>query len=317
MIALSGIFLFITYPIAWIWAIAEDSVFGMIPPSTLPSISVPSEGRNHKNNSNSTFSNNQDNEESTRALPPFDPEPILKVPKRRYEDIITELKKYAVKEQISCPYCGNIPKKPPKRRRTCKVCGNVYYVKTVKNDGQEFKIVFKAEDKEHIDDLLDELYEYTTIYTVQEYLQHQYTNVQVPDEYILQVRELLTARFGFRPSSHDVLWYILNELIAEASQKGDLSKLESLYYIQAKVLYNEGRKEFIEPLREAKKMRLLTIKKQGLSNKVRIDADPCPVCAKHDGRVLTIEQALKEMPIPDPECAHGICYCTYRTHFDR
>jgi hypothetical protein len=73
---------------------------------------------------------------------------------------------------------------------------------------------------------------------------------------------------------------------------------------------------------EAERMRLLKYKQEGL-NKVRIaGSGRCPACINLIGKVLIIDEALKEMPIPVKDCTfklHGIpgwCSCRYIPYLD-
>jgi hypothetical protein len=43
---------------------------------------------------------------------------------------------------------------------------------------------------------------------------------------------------------------------------------------------------------------------------------PCDCCKTLNGRIITIEQALRTMPIPNTECTHGFCCCFYEVVFD-
>jgi len=67
------------------------------------------------------------------------------------------------------------------------------------------------------------------------------------------------------------------------------------------------------------KSRLLNYKRSSVLKKVQISSvGGCEACQELDGKVFTIDEALKEMPIPNKECTfqlHGkiprYCRCTY------
>lgn len=74
---------------------------------------------------------------------------------------------------------------------------------------------------------------------------------------------------------------------------------------------------------EEERARLLGYKQSG-SEKVRIvSVGGCQACIDMMGKVLTIDDALKEMPIPVKECTFklhgkipGWCRCRYVVYFD-
>jgi hypothetical protein len=105
----------------------------------------------------------------------------------------------------------------------------------------------------------------------------------------------------------------------EALRDGELGRVSELCREMARVHYSDG-KDFVHLLEKEAKT-LLTWFKRGSATKVEIRAAPdsCPACVKLHGRVLGIEEALEEMPIPCRECTYelvqgkpGWCRCTYR-----
>ena len=87
--------------------------------------------------------------------------------------------------------------------------------------------------------------------------------------------------------------------------------------------------EFGEPLRLANRYELLDHQSHKVVAKVRIVnwQEPCSVCRKHNGKVLTIAQALETMPIPCAQCTtrydtearkgpKGWCQCRFEAVLD-
>jgi hypothetical protein len=135
-------------------------------------------------------------------------------------------------------------------------------------------------------------------------------------------REELTKKFGRSPKPTDIIWKLYNVRIQEEIKSGNVRVLRWLNWDMALFLYEEG-KEFFESMQESQKMHLMEYKQQGLA-KVRI-ASPggCPACIDMMGKVLAIEVALKEMPIPVKNCTYksdgrtpGWCRCRYIPYLD-
>lgn len=143
-------------------------------------------------------------------------------------------------------------------------------------------------------------------------------------EYGVDPNEFLNAktefykRHGKELSSNDVVWGLFNKLVGEKAREGDLQDLHGIYYAMALFLNQEGRSHN-HVLKIAKKMTLQGYKASGAA-KVRISTagDPCEACKPLNNKLLTIEEALKEMPIPHKGCTFklynekwGWCRCDY------
>jgi hypothetical protein len=133
-------------------------------------------------------------------------------------------------------------------------------------------------------------------------------------------RQELSAKFDSEPNTPDVLWGIFNDMAIELMRDVPVnySDLSGVYFDQAMFLY-ESNKPFYKTLQEANRMYLLMYQQQGVK-KVEIPdfQDACKECQKVGNRVLTIDQALKEMPIPHKGCTYelkeekpGWCRCCY------
>lgn len=74
---------------------------------------------------------------------------------------------------------------------------------------------------------------------------------------------------------------------------------------------------------ETERMRLLEYKRSGLEKVRVVSVGGCQACIDIMGKVLTIDDALKEMPIPVNECTFklhskvpGWCRCRYVVYYD-
>ena len=74
---------------------------------------------------------------------------------------------------------------------------------------------------------------------------------------------------------------------------------------------------------DEERMRLLEYKRSGLEKVRVVSVGGCLECIDIMGKVLTIDDALKEMPLPVKECTFklhgkipGWCRCRYVAYFD-
>lgn len=133
----------------------------------------------------------------------------------------------------------------------------------------------------------------------------------------------LRKQWGREPSDIDVIWGILNDHTVEIVSKGtlrdkDLVGLKMNSRFKALLLHDEG-KDPHELLQEAAKWDLTRLQQNPFVTGVRILAvkTACPICQQLNGRIFTIDEALKKMPIPNKNCTHkhngkrGWCRCMY------
>ena len=197
-----------------------------------------------------------------------------------------------------CPNCGSWLEKRPKRKSKCPICSNSIYVR----NGKLFTL-----DELTVEDFLEEF----------EYLGIDKTCFE-------ETRIILKKRFKTKPSNHDVIWGILNELIIKNAN--DYYILSRLYYNLA-FIANKEKKEFFHLLQKSKEMTLKDKQKDRVIEKVRIDAvgydDLCEECSKLDGKIFSIKEALRQMPIPNRNCTtsidggkRGFCRCEYVVYID-
>ncbi len=132
------------------------------------------------------------------------------------------------------------------------------------------------------------------------------------DDWLAQFKELEVS-FGRPPKLSDVDWRILQLAIANSN---DLKNLEMLKNIEKKRLFDEGKFDHAYKSNvDSSKYRLQAMKKSSVVEKVQISAghDSCTSCKKLDGKTISLENALKSMPIPVKNCTNEYfgCRCIY------
>ena len=135
-------------------------------------------------------------------------------------------------------------------------------------------------------------------------------------EEMLQRREQeLLRSTGVQPKKFTVILSLFNETILKVK---DLHEMENRYYSLA-IILNKAGEECFHILKALAKTKLAALKKEGYKNVSIITGRMCEGCQKVDGKVLSIEEALKTMPIPIRECEnfpynekHSFCIvCDY------
>ena len=137
----------------------------------------------------------------------------------------------------------------------------------------------------------------------------------------LKTKEEYAKKFGFIPSEGDVLWGLSNQLLLEAMEKENRHKMKMIYFSQALFLHKSG-KDCFKLLQETGKCELREYQQSGVVEKVEIltrGKKSCPDCQKLAGKIFTIEEAFKRVPIPVKECSYkinpeaptGWCRCCY------
>ncbi len=186
-----------------------------------------------------------------------------------------------------CLYCNKPLIKKPLKKTKCPHCGQFMYVRTI-NLRQE--VVSETEASRV--DCLKNMAEFGA--TEADYRKH---------------KDMLVRRFGKEPAYQDIVWSIYNELISKNIK--DFHMLNMIYYQMAWFLKDEG-KPFVHVLKLKHKMDLLRYKQEGsIITEVDIDATACcDKCKPLNGKVYSIETALKEEPIPYENCDQ-FCMCSY------
>lgn len=213
-----------------------------------------------------------------------------------------------------CPYCNKQLSKFPGRKTKCPHCGNFIYVRTKPDNGS--RILIKEDQIEKIEQ------EWQHHFNVEDFKDRIKSECDFSfDKKYDDIKSQLIKKFGFEPAEEDALWGLSNCLLSEFMKKGDWQKMKMIYSAQASFLYLDG-KDHLRILQESAKCDLREYIKQGFVEKVEIvtcKENSCPSCQKLSGKIFTIEQALKEMPIPERSCSFdansklkkGWCRCIY------
>jgi hypothetical protein len=130
-------------------------------------------------------------------------------------------------------------------------------------------------------------------------------------EFARRERDLIKQHGSITPG--DVFWALATDAARQAQEREDWDRLRSIYWGQARFLYEDGRPHF-HLLQEAARARLLSYAQSGAVHHVTISTaagDGCPACARLEGTTFTIAEALDLMPIPNPSCEDGWCRCTW------
>ena len=100
--------------------------------------------------------------------------------------------------------------------------------------------------------------------------------------------------------------------IEEAAREHDWARLAGLYALQAWWLDEEGR-DALQVTRLARRAELRALSEQGVTlvGVTVADHDTCAACRRVGGRVMTVADALRLMPIPNASCAYKWCRCRW------
>ena len=127
-------------------------------------------------------------------------------------------------------------------------------------------------------------------------------------------RATLTDMLGRWPNHIEVITALYDDLLKRAGsdrQRGSLNNSLAVEYQVA------GLDPF--PFKQESKRCELKAK---IGKYVRILGGRCDGCKAQDGRILTVQEALSEMPLPCPRCTFGVtetepypwCVCLYVAH---
>ncbi len=116
-------------------------------------------------------------------------------------------------------------------------------------------------------------------------------------------------------SDHNVMLKLFSEKL---EQTKNYSELKRLYFSLALCMAGFD-KPFFHYLYESQKAELLNFREKGLYKYVILQCGAkCNTCKQSNGQRLTIEEALKMMPLPNKKCTNkiynrieGWCICWY------
>ena len=220
-----------------------------------------------------------------------------------------------------CPCCKQTLDKRPKRKKKCPHCGSYIYVRSLPS-GNHHKVLVTEDGAKSID------LERERVRSTKRWLKRLDERFGVSDKDFDRHRKMLRERFGQEPGDGDVLWSLFHGVLDRSMKDGNSRTLSRLYFEMARFLYEEGR-DFSHLLVQSHRMELMDYRdviSWGFVERVHIatkDDRSCQACKRLQGTVLTIEEALANMPVPCKECTYelrkgspGWCRCMYLAVLD-
>jgi hypothetical protein len=211
-----------------------------------------------------------------------------------------------------CPYCKNVLEQFPKRKKKCTHCKKDIFVRT--SPSTQCKILVTDEDSRKIDIELEK------IYFRNKWLR-EIAGFGITVNDFTSRKESFFKKYGFEAKDGDVFWSFFNESILKTT---DLHELQMIYYTMSRFLHEEGR-DYFSTRQLSAKMELMRAQNSNLKFKIGIISakDCCESCRLLANKVMSIEDALEEMPVPCKECTHtisdnkkGFCRCMYSLIFE-
>jgi len=210
--------------------------------------------------------------------------------------------------KLECPTCKQALVKYSESRFKCPHCRNWIYFR-------DYRLVTKEEYA-----VLREEYNRRRQEEWQRESQAEdLTKLGLTEAMYQQREQELSKTTGVAPKRPAVLLSLFNENIMKVR---DLNEREERYNRLAIILNRAGEESF-HILKAAAKTGLAALKKEGFVNVSIMTNETCEACNKVNGKVLSIEEALRTMPIPIKECANypynetrSFCTCWYSSEYD-
>jgi hypothetical protein len=197
--------------------------------------------------------------------------------------------------QPTCPYCAAELAKTPKRKSKCPKCKRDIYVRSS-------PVVFSRS-------LLTEQEAITV-----DFLLSLRDGYGVRIDGFWEVYKQLTAKLGRKPYATEVAWHMARSEVNQREECG------GIYYLMALFLNQLG-EDYVPALRKHHEATLLGYKQESDVIKgvaVLAALNSCAACMEMNNKQFSVDEALRLMPIPCPNCTHpvynlnhGFCRCTY------
>ncbi len=201
----------------------------------------------------------------------------------------------------ACPYCGALFAQPPKRKRRCPACQQTVFVKSTPEDRNKRLMTEAA---------ATEAERRWTAYN----LRQDSLRTLYPFGFGEHELEQWLA-FGYTEPESVKLF-----LRSVAENSHDLHQRKMAYSSLALCSDKEGQ-PYRELLLQAAQCELLLLKQRSVSKVEILTAGPgnaCSQCEGLHGQIWEIDEALKVMPIPCPQCTRKLfsdrsefCSCLY------
>lgn len=206
------------------------------------------------------------------------------------------------KKKVKCPYCHKTLEKKPIRKSKCPNCNQYMYVRNNKLVTEERAKVIDEKRK---------------IEREKSYIINQLEELQISEEDFYRLEKNIMNKSGKKPHYADVIL----RLFQEYRSKNKAYRESSGSYYSMALFLNREKRECLPFLSLSAKMKLKEYQAQEFIDKVMIltaGEQSCPSCQKLDGKIFTIEEALKIMPLPNKNCTFHLydekksfCRCSY------
>jgi hypothetical protein len=196
-------------------------------------------------------------------------------------------------EQAVCCHCHGVLAKAPSRKTKCPHCGQYIYVRT---DPQTRAKMLLTEHQAVIHDWIKRLSEEFGI------SRDAYERARSKNPSLTDVKTILA----------------LLEARAKHPRKDGFDSPAYTYGAMASLLYETGG-DPAEYLKSSARGRLLELKEAGIETaEILAGDDGCPACLAMNHRTFSVEEALRDMPLPNRDCTkhlenenHSICRCIW------
>jgi len=210
--------------------------------------------------------------------------------------------------KLECPICKQTLEKYSKSRFKCPHCRNWIYFRDN-----------RLMTRETYEKLREEYYERRYEESLREIFLEDLAKLGLNEEMFRRREQELLKKTGVTPKKNAVLRSLFNETILKIK---DLNEMQERYHNLAIILNREGEETF-NILQAAAKTRLAALKKEGFKKVYIVPSQNCEACKQWSGKIMTIEEALKSMPIPIRECKNypynencPFCVCFYDPEYD-
>jgi hypothetical protein len=219
---------------------------------------------------------------------------------------MTQSKPRYPQAQKSCPYCGNAFAAPPERKRKCRACRGEVLVKRA--PGEEVRRLFTVAEADALE------VQWQAVYSRNAALRELATFRVDAAAF-----DLAKSRAPSGTPDAAVSANLLADIAKRAADQASWHTAKMAAYMLALNLERRGL-EFVPAAQASQRAALMELRAAG-ARRVAIFGEEdgaCRPCAALGGRILTIEQALREMPLPCLNCEtrwnfsdRGFCRCTY------
>jgi hypothetical protein len=223
-------------------------------------------------------------------------------------------KKVAPLPPTPCPKCGHIVIVEKKRKLPCPGCGCSLFVEY---NGENRELVML--DDEGLERFRKRGEELRIIGNgIKWFGRRGMTKQAIEDE------RIRLEKIGHPCRYWDAVWTLAGEIASRELRRGDHQELRSLYYSMALFLSLDGKDPSIL-LRESHRHELLYIGRPDILVEISGPANTwdCQACKKLHGKRMTVAEALRTQPLPNPRCTHRMddggypfCRCCYARVYD-